>query len=86
MEHIERQPLSSSTDPDAYLEPMAKVLKLFEGVQRTRPRPVHEGFAFDHLWLDYDPIAPTTPSEIEAYYNNRQLKNSADPIEKSSAI
>ena len=33
MEYINGQPLSSIMNPDAYLEPMAKVLKLFEQVR-----------------------------------------------------
>lgn len=76
MEYINGQPLSSIMNPDAYLEPMAKVLKLFEQVRRDRPGPFHESFAFGQLWLDYDPIAPATISDIEQYYNKRQLKNS----------
>jgi len=76
MEHINGQPLSSIINPDAYLEPMAKVLKLFEQVQRARPGPFHESVAFGQLWLDYDLIAPATISDVEQYYNKRQLKNS----------
>jgi aminoglycoside phosphotransferase len=38
MEYINGQPVSSTIDPDAYLEPMAKALKLFEQVKRARPR------------------------------------------------
>jgi serine/threonine protein kinase len=76
MEYINGQPVSSIMDPDAYLEPMAKVLKLFEQVQRARPGPFHESVAFGQLWLDYDLIAPATISDIEEYYNKRQLKNS----------
>jgi serine/threonine protein kinase len=76
MEYINGQPVSSMTDPDAYLEPMAKVLKHFEQVQRAKPGPLHESVAFGHLWLDYDPITPVTISDIEEYYNKRQLKNS----------
>jgi hypothetical protein len=34
MEYINGQPISSMPDPDIYLEPMAKVLNLFEQVQR----------------------------------------------------
>jgi thiamine kinase-like enzyme len=74
MEYFKGQPLSSMS-PDAYLEPIAKVLKLFEGVQRAKPWPLHESFAFGQLWLDDDPIAPTTILDIEEYYNKRQLKN-----------
>ncbi|KAF2453024.1 hypothetical protein BDY21DRAFT_145168 [Lineolata rhizophorae] len=76
MEYINGQPVSSMTDPDAYLEPMAKALKLFECVQRARPGPFHESVAFGRLWLDYDLIAPATVSAIEEYYNKRQLKKS----------
>jgi serine/threonine protein kinase len=84
MEYIEGQPLSSSTDPDNYLESMAKVLKLFEHVQRATPGPLHESFAFGQLWLDYDPIAPATILDIEEYYNKRQLKNSTNHIKLAS--
>jgi serine/threonine protein kinase len=76
MEYIDGQPLSSIINPDAYLEPMAKVLKLFEQVRRARPGPFHESTAFGQLWLDYDLIAPATISDVEQYYNKRQLKNS----------
>ncbi len=75
MEYINGQPLLSIMNPNAYLEPMAKVLKLFEKLQRARPGPFHESLAFGQLWLDYDPIAPATISDIEQYYNKRQLKN-----------
>jgi len=75
MEYIKSRPLSS-VDSNAYLEPMAEVLKLFEDVQRVTPGPLHNSFAFGHLWLDYDTIAPVAISDIEEYYNKRQLKNS----------
>ncbi|KAF2248726.1 hypothetical protein BU26DRAFT_564427 [Trematosphaeria pertusa] len=76
MEYIDGQPVSSTMDPDAYLQPMAKVLKIFEQVQRAKPGPFHKSVAFGQLWLDYDPIAPAAVSDIEEYYNKRQLKNS----------
>ncbi|KAF2804487.1 uncharacterized protein BDZ99DRAFT_525693 [Mytilinidion resinicola] len=71
MEYINCQPVSSVTDPDIYLEPMAKVLKHFEQVQQDKPGLFHEGLAFGQLWLDYDLIAPATVSDIEEYYNKR---------------
>jgi hypothetical protein len=49
IEHINGQPLSSIINPDAYLELMAKVLKLFEQVQRARPGPFHKSVAFGQL-------------------------------------
>jgi thiamine kinase-like enzyme len=76
MEYMNGQPISSVADPDTYLKPMAEVLKYFEKLQRARPGPFHESIAFGQLWLDYDPIAPTSISDIEDYYNKRQLKNS----------
>lgn len=77
MEYINGQPVSSMMDPDAYLEPMAKVLKLFEQMQRVKPGALHEGLACGRLWLDDDLIIPTTVSDIEEYYNKRQLRDLA---------
>lgn len=75
MEYINGQPISFMMEPDAFLKPMAHVLKLFEQVQRAKPGPLHESIAFGQLWLDYDPIAPANILDIEEYYNKRQLKN-----------
>ncbi|KIV98464.1 uncharacterized protein PV09_09730 [Verruconis gallopava] len=75
MEYIKGR-LLSTLGPDAYLERMANVLKHFESVQRSRPGPLHESLAFGQLWLDYDPIAPTSIELIENYFNTRQLKKS----------
>lgn len=75
MEYINGQPVSSMPDPDIHLEAIAKVLKLFEHVQREKPGPFYQGFALGQLWLDDHPIAPATISDIEEYYNSRQLKD-----------
>jgi serine/threonine protein kinase len=74
MEYMSGQPVSSVKDPDLYLEPMAKVLKRFEQVRQKKPGPFHGGTAFGQLWLDYDLIVLNTLSDIEEYYNRRQLK------------
>ncbi|KAF2245163.1 kinase-like protein, partial [Trematosphaeria pertusa] len=74
MEYINGRPMSSFKDPDIYLEPMVKVLKHFEQVRQNKPGPFHGGVAFGQLWLDYDLIAPVTVSDIEEYYNRRQLE------------
>lgn len=74
MEYIDGQTMTSVKDPDLYLERMAEVLRCFEQIRQETPGPFHGGVAFGQLWLDYDPIAPTTVSDIEEYYNQRQLK------------
>lgn len=76
MEYIDGQPLSTIENPDMYLEPMAKILKVFEGVQRDKPGPFHDGLAEGKLWMSHWPIAPATIADIEKYYNTKQLKNS----------
>lgn len=76
MEYINGQPLSSVKDPNIFLEAVAKVLKHFEQVRSDKPGPFHGGLAYGPLWLDYDSIAPATISDIEHYYNERQLERS----------
>ena len=75
MEYVNGQPVSSMMDPDAYLEPTARVLKLFEQTQRIKPGALHEGLVFGRLWIDDDLITPSTVSDIEKYYNERQLRD-----------
>jgi serine/threonine protein kinase len=74
MEYIEGQPLSSVSNPGFYLQAVACVLKHFEQVRGGKPGPFHGGLAQGQLWLD-ELIAPTTISDIEEYYNRRQLKD-----------
>ncbi|OCL07946.1 kinase-like protein [Glonium stellatum] len=74
MEYVNGQSLSTVEDPNIYLEAMVKVLKHFEKMQHDKPGPFHGGLAYGQLWLDYDLIAPTTISDVEEYYNRRQLK------------
>lgn len=73
MEYIKGQPLSSVSDPTSYLQAVAQVLKHFEQVRAGKPGPFHGGLAHGQLWLD-ELIAPATVSDIEEYYNQRQLK------------
>jgi aminoglycoside phosphotransferase len=74
MEYIEGQPLSSIADPASYLQAVVRVLKSFETVRSEKPGPLHGGVANGYLWLD-ETIAPRTVSDIEEYYNLRQLKH-----------
>lgn len=74
MEYVNGQPLSSAEDPNTYLAAMVKVLNYFEQVQHDKPGPFGGGLAYGQLWLDYESIAPATISDIEEYYNKRQLK------------
>lgn len=74
MEYVNGQALSLAEDPSIYLEVVAKVLKQFEQVRHDKPGPFHEGLAYGKRWLDYNPIAPATISDIEEYYNQRQLR------------
>ncbi|KAH8727388.1 kinase-like domain-containing protein [Phaeosphaeriaceae sp. PMI808] len=73
MEYIKGQPLSSVGDPASYLQAVAHVLKHFEQVLGDKPGPFHGGLAHGQLWLD-ESIAPATISDIEEYFNQRQLK------------
>lgn len=66
--------MSSVRNPDIYLEPMAKVLKFFEQIRQNKSGLFHGGVSFGQLLLDYDLIAPNTVSDVEEYYNKRQLK------------
>jgi serine/threonine protein kinase len=75
MEYIEGQLLSSVEDPAFYLPAMAHVLNYFEQFQDNKPGPFHGGVAHGQLWLD-ESIAPATISDIEDYYNQRQLRHS----------
>jgi serine/threonine protein kinase len=74
MEYIEGQLLSSVGDPTFYLQAVAHVLKHFEQVREGKPGPFHGGLAHGQLWLD-ESIAPATISDVEDYYNRRQLKH-----------
>jgi serine/threonine protein kinase len=73
MEYISGEELSTVADSDIFLKPMVKVLKSFEQVQHHKPGPFHGGLAIGQLWLD-ESIIPTTVSDIEEYYNTRQLR------------
>lgn len=73
MEYIEGQLLSSVEDPTFCLRAMVHVLKYFEHLEGAKPGPFHGGEAQGQLWLD-ESIAPATISDIEDYYNNRQLR------------
>ena len=52
------------------------MLKHFAQVRGSKPGPFYDGPAFGQLWLDYDPIVPASISDVEEYYNKRQLKES----------
>ena len=74
MEYINGRLLSSVEDPNNYLDAVVKILEHFEQVRHVKPGPFHGGIAYGELWLDYESIAPATISDIEKYYNERQLK------------
>jgi thiamine kinase-like enzyme len=74
MEYLEGQSLCSVEDPASYLQAVARVLKYLETVRSEKPGPVHGGVSNGYLWLD-ESIAPRTVSDIEEYYNLRQLKH-----------
>jgi serine/threonine protein kinase len=76
MEYIEGKLLSSFGKATFYLRAMAQVLSHFEQLQGGKPGPFHDGEAYGQLWLD-ESIAPVTISDIEDYYNKRQLKFSS---------
>jgi serine/threonine protein kinase len=73
MEFINGKELSTFEHPDTFLEPMVKVLRSFEQVRNHKPGPFYEGPATGQLWLD-EAITPTAVSDIEEYYNTRQLR------------
>lgn len=73
MEYCHGEALSSIQDPNVFLEGMVEVLKHFEQIRCDKPGPFHGGLAYGQLWLD-ESIAPSTISDVEEYYNKRQLK------------
>lgn len=74
MEYIHGKELLTIENPDIFLRPMVEVLKIFEQIRDTKPGPFHGGPAIGRLWLD-ECIAPTLLSDIEEYYNSRQLRH-----------
>jgi serine/threonine protein kinase len=72
MEYINGKELSTIEDPDIFLRPMAEVLRSFEQIRYHKPGSFHEGPATGQLWKD-PYIACSAVSDIEEYYNTRQL-------------
>jgi serine/threonine protein kinase len=72
MEYIDGKELSIVEDPDIFLKPMAEVLKSFEQIRYHKPGPFCEGPATGQLWID--PYIICSVSDIEEYYNTRQLR------------
>lgn len=74
MEYINGQPISAAIDPDKYLAPVARVLEQFEQVRREKPGALGDGLPAGRMWLDNCPATLDTISDLEEYYNTKQLK------------
>lgn len=75
MEHIPGQPLSLVPNPEIYLTSVAILLRTFEGIHRANPGPLHDGDAVGKFWLDDDTVSLNTISDVECYFNERQLRD-----------
>lgn len=73
MECMDGETLDSNWDSLA-CQIIAKALAHFSQIQNEQPGPLSEGLAYGLLWIHGDSISPTKSSDIEEYYNTRQLR------------
>ncbi|CAN9241599.1 unnamed protein product [Alternaria alternata] len=72
MEYVDGKPLNPTEDLRA-CDGIARALAHFSQIRSDKPGPLGGGLAYGLLWTEGDWISPTTSSDIENYFNTRQL-------------
>ncbi|KAI1667294.1 Protein kinase domain containing protein [Pyrenophora tritici-repentis] len=73
IDYIDGEPLNLVEDTDTY-DAISKILAYLAQIRSDQSGPLGGGRAMGNLWLFGNWIAPTSSSEIEEYYNLRQLR------------